>query len=483
MKVIVFALHGCPAGWLGAYGNDWVGTPHLDRLAAEAVTFDRHISDCPEPTAARRAWLGRPTPPAPLPEGRGESESTSPLGRGVGEGASPSFPLPEGRGGGLFSILVRANHPDTDGPDWFYAGWGEVFDARPRPDDASPLDELLRTFPELLDRLADVPDFLLWIETDRLIPPWDVQQDVFEAYVKDASDEEDDPSQASEAPDEDETEDEGAEDEEAEDEEADERVEWVEEPGADSETADDDTPPAPETVPPFADPPTGLFDRSDLDAWDWLHHTFAAVITKFDAELGGLFEELRARGLDRSAAWVLTSDFGLPLGEHGQIGTHRPWLHEELVHLPLFLRLPGAEQGGRRVPGFTQPPDVYPTLLALLGAPAPADAAGHNLLPLARGEVRSPREFAATALELGAAAEIALRTDDHALLVPTRVPEGDSPREPLLYAKPDDRWEVNDLRPRSIERADELEAKLRENIQKIGLAAETPETTQGDMSE
>jgi arylsulfatase A-like enzyme len=85
MRVIVFALNGCPAGWLGAYGNDWVGTPNLDRLAAEGVTFDRHISDCPDPTAARRAWLGgenvpnlssrsehpsaspEPTPPAPPP--------------------------------------------------------------------------------------------------------------------------------------------------------------------------------------------------------------------------------------------------------------------------------------------------------------------------------------------------------------------------------------------------------------------------------
>ena len=47
MRVIVFALNGCPAEWLGVYGNDWVGTPNLDRLASEAVTFDRHISDRP----------------------------------------------------------------------------------------------------------------------------------------------------------------------------------------------------------------------------------------------------------------------------------------------------------------------------------------------------------------------------------------------------------------------------------------------------
>ena len=76
MRVIAFALNGCPAGWLGAYGNDWVGTPHLDRLASEAVTFDRHISDCPEPTAARRAWLGREGNPSPTPPLRREGLPT-----------------------------------------------------------------------------------------------------------------------------------------------------------------------------------------------------------------------------------------------------------------------------------------------------------------------------------------------------------------------------------------------------------------------
>jgi arylsulfatase A-like enzyme len=428
MRVIVFALNGCPAGWLGAYGNDWVGTPNLDRLAAEAVTFDRHISDRPEPHPSALACSSRLT--------------------------------------GIRTIFVRANHPDTDAPPSYYAGWGEVFDARPQPNDDSPLDELLRTFPALLDRLADVPGFLLWIETDRLIPPWDVQQDVFEAYLEDAEDaepweeaeaveaEEDSPEEEGDSPEE-----ENATDEEF--------VEDVDE--EELEEPDEPEPATPEEpVPPFADPPIGPFDRSDLVAWEYLHRTFAAVVTKLDAELGHLFADLRSRGLDRSASWLITSDFGHPLGEHGQIGLHRPYLHEELVHLPLILRLPDAEQGGRRAAGFTQPPDLYPTLLALLGAPPPASANGFNLLPLARGEAAAVREFAVTQLELGGAAEIAIRTAEWALLVPTRVSEGDPPREPLLFEKPDDRWEVNDLRGRNIERADELEAKLREEIQKRG---------------
>jgi arylsulfatase A-like enzyme len=339
-------------------------------------------------------------------------------------------------------VLVRANHPDTDGPDWFYAGWAEVFDARPQDEDQSPLDALLRSLPPLLDRLAASPDFLLWVEIDRLLPPWDVRQDVFDAYIRD--DEEEDEAEEQEQ--------EQEEDEEVEEEEEEEQEEPEELAPAPA--------PAPAAIPPWSDPATGPFDTADRDAWEWLHCSFAAVVTSLDAELGAVFEQLRARGLHDSAAWLVTSDLGYPLGEHGQIGLHRPWLHEELVHLPLLLRLPGAAEAGRRVPGFTQPADLAPTLLDLFGL-KPSEAA--SLLPLARGEAESARQHAITTLELNGAAEAAIRTDEWALLLPLKVPEGET-REALLFEKPDDRWEVNDLRPRNIERADELEAALKAAI-------------------
>src|SRR5207248_2443053 len=153
MRAVVFNLSGCPAGWLGAYGNEWVGTPNLDRLAAEAVVFDRHLSDHPHPDGGALRFMAR------------FNESL--------------------RSAGVRTVVVRANHPDTDGPPPYYAGWGEVFDARPDPADPSPLDALTRSLPQVLDRLQAEPRWLLWVETDRLIPPWDVRQDVFEAYIAD----------------------------------------------------------------------------------------------------------------------------------------------------------------------------------------------------------------------------------------------------------------------------------------------------------
>ena len=40
MKVILIVANGLNCHWLGSYGNEWVTTPTLDRLASEAVVFD-----------------------------------------------------------------------------------------------------------------------------------------------------------------------------------------------------------------------------------------------------------------------------------------------------------------------------------------------------------------------------------------------------------------------------------------------------------
>src|SRR5580704_7164679 len=56
MKVLVLHTSAFHLGFLGCYGNTWIETPHLDRLAAEAVVFDQHHADCP---GVRTCWTGR----------------------------------------------------------------------------------------------------------------------------------------------------------------------------------------------------------------------------------------------------------------------------------------------------------------------------------------------------------------------------------------------------------------------------------------
>src|SRR5918995_3060925 len=119
MNVIVFALRGCPVAALGPYGNEWIATPNLDRLAAEGVVFDRHISDCPDPTAAGRAWrTGRhqvpPLSPSPIPKEEPESDLLAVL-----------------KARSVRTVLVRNTRVENDAHADFYAGWDELFDVRP----------------------------------------------------------------------------------------------------------------------------------------------------------------------------------------------------------------------------------------------------------------------------------------------------------------------------------------------------------------
>lgn len=47
MKILVVEVVGLPPAFLGCYGNAWVATPTLDRLAWEGVVFDRHFVERP----------------------------------------------------------------------------------------------------------------------------------------------------------------------------------------------------------------------------------------------------------------------------------------------------------------------------------------------------------------------------------------------------------------------------------------------------
>jgi arylsulfatase A-like enzyme len=410
VKTIVFVLHGCPVGWLGAYGNEWAATPNLDQLAADSVVFDWHLSDYPNPAAAR--WA--------LRTGRHQYQFLPSLKCAEQSQRGPDL-LALLAGRGVHTALLRANRPTHDAPHEFYAGWDEVFEVRPNLAGDSRSEELIASLPYILDRLDGHTSWLLWIEIDRLLPPWEVPQDVFDVYLEELLDD-----QSSET----------------------------------CETVDE-----PETLHPWINPPIGKFDTKDTAAWEWLHRSFAAAVTTFDADIGRVFDLLRGRGLDRTSNWILTADYGFPLGEHGIVGLSRPFLHEETVHIPLVIYLPLAAKAGWRVAALTQPADLMPTILGLFGIAIPAGLDGHDLRSLWEGQVETVRTHAISGSEIGPAAEWAIRTSEWALLIPTRSdPEDELVRTTMLFEKPEDRWEVNDMRARKLELAEELEALLKKSI-------------------
>ncbi len=58
-NIICLAVDRLHAGYLGAYGNTWINTPALDRLAAESFLLDRAIIDSPRLELLYRSlWQG-----------------------------------------------------------------------------------------------------------------------------------------------------------------------------------------------------------------------------------------------------------------------------------------------------------------------------------------------------------------------------------------------------------------------------------------
>jgi arylsulfatase A-like enzyme len=103
-----------------------------------------------------------------------------------------------------------------------------------------------------------------------------------------------------------------------------------------------------------------------------------------DDRIARLLEELRRRGRYEDTLIVLTSDHGDAFLEHGFI-SHSTTPYDELVRVPLIVKLPGNRHAGREVAAQVRLVDVMPTVLDLLGLPVPPEVAGCSLRPLWAG--------------------------------------------------------------------------------------------------
>ena len=102
-------------------------------------------------------------------------------------------------------------------------------------------------------------------------------------------------------------------------------------------------------------------------------------IATADDVFGKLVAKLKRLGdYDRSVV-VLLSDHGEGLGDHDE-DEHGVFLYRSTLQVPLIVKLPGNERSGTRVAAPAQLIDVYPTILAALGARAPAAVQGVSLL-------------------------------------------------------------------------------------------------------
>jgi arylsulfatase A-like enzyme len=474
VNVVVVACNALHLGFLGPYGNGWIETPNLDRLAAEGVVFDFHFPENLTTLPTRRSWwTGRYTFPDPdlgwtalrndetiLPDVLWPHGVRTALISDVPYLREPSYGFSRGfddviwvRGSG-YDPMVPEGDPRLPGPvsladepglrlptveedegpeiiEVWTARWEQYLRNRAvlRSHEDEAQTGVARTVTAAIDwlnnqatRRPDEP-FLLWLDLFAPHGPWDPPQPYRDQY-------------ATADPDEFELGEEG------------DLVEEEIEAGLDDLAE----------VPVLIDvPPGAVGDVLDETELLRLRRTYAGCVTLLDRWLGELYQALERAGRLDDTMVVFTADQGEPLGEHGLVRRFRPWLYEELVHTPLIVRLPGGEAGGSRHRALVQTVDLMPTILSALGVPAPEGLHGHDLLPLMHGERTKVRDFACMGMDV---AEFAIRTHHWHMILPIEV-DPDEPRSVELYHKPEDRWDQNDVAAQHADVADHLELALR----------------------
>lgn len=103
-----------------------------------------------------------------------------------------------------------------------------------------------------------------------------------------------------------------------------------------------------------------------------------------DEIVGRLLATLKRRDWYDAATIIVTADHGEGLGDHGE-EEHGLFLYDEVMRVPLLVKLPDGADGGTRRREPVQHIDLMPTILSLTQVNAPAGLRGRDLTPLLRG--------------------------------------------------------------------------------------------------
>jgi len=93
-----------------------------------------------------------------------------------------------------------------------------------------------------------------------------------------------------------------------------------------------------------------------------VRHGYFACVSYIDAQIGKLMEELEKQGLAENTIVVVWGDHGWHLGDHLVWGKHS--LFDRALHSTLMMRVPGFENG-KTINKIVSSTDIYPTLMDL----------------------------------------------------------------------------------------------------------------------
>lgn len=118
------------------------------------------------------------------------------------------------------------------------------------------------------------------------------------------------------------------------------------------------------------------------DVWRELIARHFAQMTFLDSQIGRVLQGLADVGVADSTAVLFSTDHGDMNGSHGKFHDKGSYMYEELYHIPLMVRIPGATVPGTVREEFVSNMDLAATALDLAGVRVPEDYQARSLLPL-----------------------------------------------------------------------------------------------------
>lgn len=117
----------------------------------------------------------------------------------------------------------------------------------------------------------------------------------------------------------------------------------------------------------------------------WVRAAYWAMIDVIDTQVGRLLNFLDKTGQRENTIIIFTSDHGEMLGDHG-IYLKGPYFYEPAVRVPLIISGPGILNNGARSDALVELVDLAPTLLQATDTDPHPGMQGHSLWPLLTGK-------------------------------------------------------------------------------------------------
>ncbi len=152
-------------------------------------------------------------------------------------------------------------------------------------------------------------------------------------------------------------------------------------------------------------PPAGLGsykqeqDKLTDDLRRQCRQAYYASISFMDAQVGRVVDALDRLGLSDNTLIVFTSDHGYHMGEHGL--WQKMSLFEESARVPMLIVAPGVATKGGAAKSPVSHVDLFPTLAELCGVKTPANVQGQSLVPMLRDPNVTGRGWAITQVSRG----------------------------------------------------------------------------------